>query len=100
MFGQNWLQLAHEESGACLRFGGTLLSRLLQGAAQRRIDKEVEGLNMARIAYAIEMGKAVELPAKSLDEAREAFEGAHTMNSSRNAQALKRAGRRIIHATQ
>ena len=32
MFGQNWLQLAHEESGACLRFevGGALLQWVLR----------------------------------------------------------------------
>ena len=32
VFGQNWLQLAHEESGACLRFevGGALLQWVLR----------------------------------------------------------------------
>jgi hypothetical protein len=50
------------------------LRQLLQGAAERMLQREEEGNSASGIQYAIEIGRAVELPQPRLDDARNAFE--------------------------
>jgi hypothetical protein len=53
-----------------------LLRHLLQGAAERLLGKEEEGISTTGIQYAVDIGRAVELPQKRLDAAREKWEEA------------------------
>ena len=50
------------------------LRQTLQGAAERLLLAESDGASATGMAYALEVGRAVELPATRLDTARAAFE--------------------------
>ena len=59
-----------------VHLGLQLLRHLLQGAAERLLAKEEEGISTTGIQYAVDIGKAVELPQKRLDAARGRWEEA------------------------
>ena len=72
-----------------------LLRHLLQGAAERLLAKEEEGISATGIQYAIDVGRAVELPAKRLDDAKATWEEAQAKQKreklSMQAEARRKA---------
>ena len=72
-----------------------LLRHLLQGAAERLLAKEEESISATGIQYAIDVGRAVELPAKRLDDAKATWEEAQAKQKreklSMQAEARRKA---------
>jgi hypothetical protein len=72
-----------------------ILRNLLQGAAERLLAREEAGSSPSGIQHAIEIGRAVELPSRRLDEARRAFDEAQAREKreklSSQAEARRKA---------
>ena len=72
-----------------------LLRHLLHGAAERLIAKEEQHASPTGIQYAIDIGKAVELPQKRLDAARSAWDDAQSKQKreklSQQSEARRKA---------
>ena len=82
---------SYEGHGWSLSF--PLLRHLLQGAAERLLTKEEEGISTTGIQYAMDIGKAVELPQNRLDAAKLTWEEAQA-RQKREKLAVQAESRR------